>query len=235
VHVYLALNAAVHDAGIAAWELKRKYVTARPITLIRYMGGKGQRSDATGPAYDPEGLPLVDDLIEVITEASSALGERHEHLRRYVGEVAVRSWRGEPGDRKLAVGGCAWLRATEWMPYQRRTFVTPGFPGYVSGHSTFSRAAATVLTELTGSAAFPGGLGSYTFTPGYLFFEQGPSAPVTLQWATYFDAADQAGQSRVWGGIHVLSDDFDGRRIGDAVGKSVISLAQGYFDGSALP
>jgi hypothetical protein len=235
VHVYLALNAAVHDAGIAAWELKRKYVTARPITLIRYMGGKGQRSDAQGPAYDPEGLPLVDDLIEVITEASSAPGQRHEHLRRAVGEVAVRSWRGEPGDRKLDVGGCAWLRAVEWMPYQRRTFVTPAFPGYVSGHSTFSRAAATVLAELTGSAAFPGGLGSYTFAPGYLFFEQGPSAPVTLQWATYFDAADQAGQSRVWGGIHVLSDDFDGRRIGDAVGKSVVSLVQTYFDGSAVP
>lgn len=235
VHVYLALNAAVHDAGIAAWELKRKYVTARPITLIRYLGGKGQRSDPAGPSYAADGLPLVDDLIEVITEQSAASGQRHAHLRQYLGEVAVRSWRGEPGDRKHDVGGCAWLRAVEWMPYQRRTFVTPAFPGYVSGHSTFSRAAATVLAEITGSAAFPGGLGSYTFTPGYLFFEQGPSAPVTLQWATYFDAADQAGQSRVWGGIHVLSDDFDGRRIGDSVGKSAIALAQTYFDGSAVP
>jgi hypothetical protein len=235
VHVYLALNAAVHDAAIAAWELKRKYLTARPITLIRYMGGKGQRSDVDGPAYDPEGLPLVDDLIEVITEESSAPGKRHEGLRRYVGEVAVRSWRGEPGDRKHDVGGCAWLRAVEWMPYQRRTFVTPAFPGYISGHSTFSRAAAAVLAELTGSAAFPGGLGSYTFEPGYLFFEHGPSAPVTLQWATYFDAADQAGQSRVWGGIHVQADDFEGRRVGDAIGKSVLGLAESYFDGSAVP
>lgn len=235
VHVYLALNAAEHDAAIAAWELKRKYVTARPITLIRYMGSKGQRSEPAGPSYDPSGLPLVDDLIEVITEQSSAPGERHERLRRYVGEIAVRVWRGEPGDRKHDVGGCAWTRAREWMPYQRRTFVTPAFPGYVSGHSTFSRAAATVLSELTGSEAFPGGLGQYTFDPGYLFFEQGPSAPVTLQWATYFDAADQAGQSRVWGGIHVLSDDFDGRRVGSAVGSSVLALVTSYFDGSAVP
>jgi hypothetical protein len=68
-----------------------------------------------------------------------------------------------------------------------------------------------------------------------LFFEQGPSAPVTLQWATYFDAADQAGQSRVWGGIHVQADDFEGRKVGDAVGKSVLSLVETYFDGSAVP
>ena len=235
VHVYLALNAAVHDAAIAAWELKRKYLTGRPITLIRYMGEKGQRSDPGGPAYDPEGLPLVDGLIEVITDDSSAPGERHEALRRYIGEIAVRSWRGEPGDRKNDVGGCGWIRAQEWLPYQRRTFVTPAFPGYISGHSTFSRAAATVLAEITGSPNFPGGLGQFHFDPGYLVFEQGPSAPITLQWSTYFDAADQAGQSRLWGGIHVQLDDFDGRRVGSAVGGSVLTLAQSYFDGTALP
>jgi hypothetical protein len=229
------LNSAVHDAAIAAWELKRKYLTSRPITLIRYMGGKGQRSDPDGPAYDAEGLPLVDDLIEVVTDESSAPGERHEHLRRYVGEIAVRSWRGEPGDRKQAVGGCGWVLAVEWMPYQRRTFVTPAFPAYVSGHSTFSRAAAAVLTGLTGSPNFPGGLATFSCDSGYLFFEQGPSANVTLQWATYFDAADQAGQSRVWGGIHVAQDDFDGRRIGAAVGKSTLEVARAYFDGSAVP
>jgi hypothetical protein len=121
------------------------------------------------------------------------------------------------------------------MPYQRRTFVTPAFPGYVSGHSAFSRAAATVLAELTGSEAFPGGHASYRFDPGYLFFEHGPSAALTLEWATYFDAADQAGQSRVWGGIHVSADDFDGRRIGAAVGTSVLALARTYFDGTAMP
>ncbi len=235
VHVYLALNGAVHDAAIAAWELKRKYLTSRPITLIRYMAGKGQRTNPDRPSYDPNGLPLVDDLIELITEQSSAPGQRHEHLRRYLGEIAVRAWRGEPGDRKREVGGCGWVLGVEWLPYQRRTFVTPAFPGYVSGHSAFSRAAATVLAELTGSPAFPGGLGSFSCDSGYLFFEQGPSAPVTLQWSTYFDAADQAGQSRVWGGIHVTQDDFDGRRVGAAVGSSALERARSYFDGTALP
>jgi hypothetical protein len=233
VHVYLALNGAVHDAAIAAWELKRTHQTARPITLVRYMGQRGQRTDPDGPAYDPEGLPLVDGLIEVITDESAAPSERHAHLARYRGEVAVRSWRGEPGDRKTELGGVAWIRAADWTPYQRRTFVTPAFPGYISGHSTFSRAAAVVLATLTGSDFFPGGYGSYRFEPGYLFFEHGPSAPVELAFATYFDAADQAGQSRIWGGIHVNHDDFDGRRTGAVIGALALERAQVFFDGSA--
>jgi hypothetical protein len=233
--VYLALNGAVHDAAVAAWELKRKYVTARPITLVRYMGGHGQRTVPGGPSYSPDGLPLVDGLIELISQESSGPGQRHAHLARHVGEVAVRSWRGEPGDRKTEIGGVGWIRAVEWMPYQRRTFVTPAFPGYVSGHSTFSRAAAVVLAGITGSEFFPGGHASYTFEPGYLFFERGPSAPVRLEWAKYADAADQAGQSRIWGGIHVSQDDFDGRRIGARIGTTALDLARRYFDGTAPP
>jgi hypothetical protein len=68
-----------------------------------------------------------------------------------------------------------------------------------------------------------------------LFNEYGPSTPVRLGWASYFDAADQAGQSRVWGGIHVRHDDFDGRRIGARVGQSALDLATTYFDGTAAP
>jgi hypothetical protein len=236
VHLYLALNGAVHDAAIAAWEQKREHLAARPITLIRYMAGRGQSSDPGAPSYDPGGLPLVPDLIELITPASSAPGQRHAHLARHVGKVAVRSWRGEPGERGAEVGGVGWIRALDWIPYQRRTFVTPAFPGYLSGHSTFSRAAAEVLTEITGSPYFPGGLGTFTARAGsYLVFEDGPSVDVTLQWATYYDAADQAGQSRLYGGIHILPDDFDGRRTGHDVGLAAYAHAGRYWDGSATP
>jgi photosystem II stability/assembly factor-like uncharacterized protein len=234
VRVYLALNGALHDAAIAAWELKRKYVTARPITLIRYMAEHGQRTDPEAPSYNPEGLPLVEGLIELITSESSAPGERHAHLARHLGQIAVRSWRGEPGDRTRGVGGVGYILGVEWMPYQRRTFVTPAFPGYASGHSTFSRAAATVLAEITGSEFFPSGLASRSFAPGYLFFEQGPSAPMQLEWATYYDAADQAGQSRLWGGIHIASDDLDGRRIGARVGEAALARAHELFASRAL-
>jgi hypothetical protein len=119
------------------------------------------------------------------------------------------------------------------VPYQKPTFVTPAFSAYVSGHSTFSRAAAEVLTSITGSTFFPGGMSEWTFPPGKLAFEAGPTAPVTLQWATYFDAADQAGISRLYGGIHVTWDDFQGRIMGSAAGHAAWALAQQYYAGTA--
>ena len=57
--------------------------------------------------------------------------------------------------------------------------------------------------------------------------------PVTLQWATYYDAADQAGRSRLYGGIHVPWDDFQGRIEGSACGDAAWALAQQYYAGTA--
>ena len=59
------------------------------------------------------------------------------------------------------VAGVDWILADNWWPYQRPSFVTPPFAGFVSGHSTFSRAAAVVMELLTGDAFFPGGLGEF--------------------------------------------------------------------------
>ena len=93
-----------------------------------------------------------------------------------------------------------------------------------------------MLTALDGDAYFPGGLGEFLAPAhAYLVFEDGPSVDVRLQWATYQDAADQAGQSRLWGGIHIQPDDFEGRRLGAEVGALAIARARTYFDGSAVP
>lgn len=234
VKLYFALNGAVHDAAIAAWGLKGYYDSVRPISMIRYMGGRGQSSDPSGPAYDPEGLPLVPGLIEVVTPESSAPGQRHEGLAEHVGEVAIRTWRGFPADPKTQTSGVGWILAAQWVPYQRSTFVTPAFAGYVSGHSTFSRAAAEVLTAFTGDEYFPGGLSEWTTHAGDLLHEEGPTQDVTLQWATYYDAADQAGISRLWMGIHIPADDFEGRKIGSECGLEAWALATRYYDGSAI-
>ena len=235
VKLYFALNGAVHDAAVAAWGVKGYYDSARPISMIRYMGAKGQSSDPAGAAYDPDGLPLVPGLIEVVTPASSAGSQRHEHLADHLGEVAVRAWRGNPGDPADEASGVGWIRAVEWVPYQRPTFVTPAFAGYISGHSTISRAAAEALAAFTGSPYFPGGLAEWTVAAGELVHEAGPSHDVTLEWGTYFDAADEAGISRLYGGIHISPDDFEGRRLGATCGKAAWALAQRYFDGSSPP
>ena len=233
VKLYLALNGAVHDAAIAAWGLKGHYDSVRPISMIRYMGGLGQSSEPGGPSYDPEGLPLVPNLIEVVSSATTAPGGRHAALAGHEGEIAIRAWQGNPADPKTGTGGVGWILAVNWVPYQVPTFVTPSFSGYVSGHSTFSRAAAEVLTGFTGDEYFPGGSSFWTTPKGGLKVEAGPTQDVSLEWATYYDAADQAGISRLFGGIHISADDFTGRRIGSQCGKEAWALALKYYDGTA--
>ncbi len=225
VKVYLALNGALHDAAITAWEVKRQHASARPISIIRYLATLGQSTDPSSQHFNVNGLALVPGQCEVVTAESSAPGQRHAALAQYVGEIALKGWRGEE------VSGVGWVRALLWVPYQRKTFVTPAFPGFISGHSTFSRSAAEVLAALTGSAFFPGGLAEYRVTS--IAFETGPTVPVTLQWATYFDAADQAGQSRLWGGIHLEPDDLIGRTLGHQVGLDAVEKARTYFEGTA--
>jgi len=250
---YLAMNGAVHDAAIAAWGIKGYYDSARPITQIRYMCERGQSSDPDGPSYHPEGIPLVEGLIEVITEETAAPGGRHHHLINSIivdqfgdpiltddgefmfygeiGDIAIRSWLGEPEDPETQVGGVGWILGVDWNTYQLTTFVTPPFAGYISGHSTFSRSSAEVLSALTGSEYFPGGMASHTLPAGWLEFEYGPTEDVTLTWARYYDAADEAGISRLWGSIHPSADDLPGRVIGSKVGIAASELARRYFNG----
>lgn len=235
VKMYLALNGAVHDAAIAAWGLKGHYDSVRPISLIRYMGGLGQSSDPSLPSYAKEGLPLVPGLIELITKQTTGPGQRHAALAGHEDRIAIRSWAGAPADPKTQVAGVKWMLAGDWVPYQLPTFVTPAFPGYASGHSTFSRAAAEVLAAFTGSDYFPGGVSGYTIPAGSLKFEKGPTADIRLEWATYFDASDQAGQSRLWGGIHIQADDFTGRRLGSECGRAAWAFAQLYYAGRVGP
>ncbi|HEY6201848.1 MAG TPA: vanadium-dependent haloperoxidase [Candidatus Limnocylindria bacterium] len=231
VKMYLALNGAVHDAAIAAWGLKGRYDGIRPISMIRYMASLGQSSDPSRAAYNTEGLPLVPGLIELISKDDTASGARMAALAGHEGEIAVRAWQGNPADPKTQSSPVAWILGIAWVPYQLPTFVTPSFQGYISGHSTFSRAAAEVLTGITGSQYFPGGLYESTITRGSFRVEAGPSADVVLRWATYYDAADQAGQSRLYGGIHVQADDFTGRIVGSTCGKDAWIVAQRYYSG----
>ena len=154
--------------------------------------------------------------------------------------MAVYSWPGEDYNNLPAPSTAThqatvrWMLAKDWVPFQRKTFNTPAFPGYVSGHSCFSRSAAEVLMGITGSASFPSGFHHHSVAQNTMQIDLGPSQDVDIQWVTYYDASDLAGVSRRWGGIHPVEDDLQGRVIGSTVGKSVWKLAAKYFDGSIL-
>lgn len=139
-----------------------------------------------------------------------------------------------PVNSQTQLYGVGWQLATHWMPYQASNFVTPPFPGYTSGHSTFSRAAAEALTGLTGSPYFPNGLMEYTIPAGWLKFEDGPTQDVVLNWVKFGDLADQAGESRIWGGIHPPVDDVPGRLSGFKVGNRAFQRAKALFKGKAV-
>ena len=230
LHAYLALGGALHDGAIAAWSVKRAHDSMRPIGAIRYMAALGQSTDATAANYHVHGVPLVDGMIETVPPGDPLAGANGEN----VGRIKARAWRGPDAvdDPDRDVAGVGWILLETWWPYQRPSFVTPPFAGYVSGHSTFSRAAAEVLTLLTGDPFFPGGLAEFVAPANeFLVFERGPSVDVRLQWATYRDAADQTSLSRIWGGIHPPADDIVGRRMGEVAGRLAWERALGLFAG----
>jgi hypothetical protein len=139
----------------------------------------------------------------------------------------IRTW-GGPGKGTIQMDG------SRWIPYQSATFPTPPFPDFVSGHSTYSAAAAQVLRSFTGSDNFGN---SVTLAAGSSKIEPGltPAHPVLLKWETFTEASNEAGMSRRYGGIHFRGADLAGRLLGRMVAARAWSRAQRYIDGTVNP
>jgi PAP2 superfamily len=176
--MFFALSNAMLDASIAAWDAKRFYDSARPVTAISFL----------------------------------------------FRDKTIRAW-GGPGKGTVKMDG------SNWVPYQAATFPTPPFPDFVSGHSSYSAAAARILTLWTGSDHFGH---SVTLSAGSSKIEPGitPAQSVVLKWETFTAAADEAGMSRRYGGIHFALADTMGRKLGRMVAEQAWAKAQSYFDGT---
>lgn len=206
VPLLFALNAALLDASIATWEAKRHYDYIRPATAIRFL---------------------------------------------FQGRT-IEAWAGP----NL---GTAPIQGETWSPYQKLDFVTPPFPEYVSGHSTFSRASAEVLTRFVArregldphddrAGRFYDGVsrtrqdidgdgsldlfGEFTAPVGSFLIEDGPAEAITLRWTTFREAADEAGLSRLHGGIHIRDGDLRGRQLGRLIGERAFEHAMQHVDGT---
>lgn len=111
----------------------------------------------------------------------------------------------------------AFIRATMdslWEP----AIPTPPFPEYLSGHSTVSAAAAGALTGALGAVTFDD---STSISAGH----------AVRRYPSFTAAADEAGMSRIYGGIHFPSGNQEGRKLGRCIASKVLAR----FDGGQLP
>ncbi|MDJ0736303.1 MAG: hypothetical protein QNJ47_19935 [Nostocaceae cyanobacterium] len=152
------------------------------------------------------------------------IGEFNQDL----GGFTIEAWAGPEQ-------GTQTILATDFLTYQTPgSDPSPPFAEYTSGHSAFSAAGAEILRLFTGSDDFGAGV---SFQPGESRFEPNftPQETVTLKWETFSEAADEAGISRIYGGIHFDDGDVNGRQLGREVAQTVWEQAQFFIQGGEEP
>jgi hypothetical protein len=146
-------------------------------------------------------------------------------VRQYYAGKEIEGWCGPGKDvNKIA--------SDRWHPYSPATFVTPPFPGYVSGHSTVSAACAKTLELFTGSDTF--GFVERRH-PGILTEPDAEcaKAEVELPLPTFTATAEMAGISRIMGGYHIQADNIAGLDLGRKVAQFLWPKVRGYWEGTA--
>jgi hypothetical protein len=145
-------------------------------------------------------------------------------IRHFKKGVTVTAWRGP----YLGTGP---IQGETWRPY----IPTPNFPEYTSGHRTFSAAAGAVLKDFRGSDALNV---SARVAKGSSFVEPAtdtqagvPATDQVLSWARFEDAANEAGLSRRYGGIHWQFGDIYARDNGKKMGEAAFSHAKKLWEG----
>jgi len=201
-------------------------------------------------------LNLLDSLTLLLLQAATTFdaGISTWAVKRYYDSVRpitaiqclfqgpVVAWRGP-------YYGAGLIYGSNWTPYQDKYVVTPPFAEFPSGHSAFSAASAEVFKRFFGSDKWnnyavvppgtslfepmipygkPGFINGVTDVPNSGPYTVGysPANPVVLNWPTFSSAADEAGVSRRYGGIHTEAGDLGGRRIGRLVGAKTWAKVQ---------
>ena len=124
-----------------------------------------------------------------------------------------RTWRPETGIRELDPKLNQYMTPKpDFIPLMS----TPAFPSYISGHSTFSGAAARILERFFGTDDI-----EFTVTSEGL-----PGAVRTFKKLSA--CRDEIGESRLFGGIHVKVDDVAGKAAG-------LQVANWVYDHALLP
>ena len=181
--ITMSLSQAVFDAGIASWDTKYHFDSARPFTVINQLF-----FGSLVPSFKGDTLAGTDDR-------------------------------------------------DVWFPYQLRRNFTPPFPDIPSGHSAFSYAASTVLKEVFDSNHF--GYQSTSFnsrfdtTDGFDGDASNGNEFTDLSWTYLSLAAEEAGMSRLYGGIHMQEGNWIGLKFGIQVGHAALAKVNALMEGDA--
>ncbi len=143
-------------------------------------------------------------------------------IHHYFKGQTIKGWAGPEG-------GVREMPAEEWHPYSPESFITPPFPGYISGHATVSGAAAKIIALFSGSDVF----GFVERRPSSAMTEKNPGDEVTLDLPTWSQTAEMAALSRAMGGYHIPVDNNVGLKVGRELASWSWPRYQAYFDGTA--
>lgn len=169
-------------------------------------------------------------LTNALLDASIACWDAKEYydyarpdsaIRELYDEIHFSAWGGP-------CRGAVTMEGEGWWPF---LLFTPPFAEYPSGHSTFSRATAEIITSFCCNNAYGESI-TFPAKSSVIEPECTPAKDVTLSWPTLQDAANQAGWSRRYGGIHFEEGDLQGRELGRKVAGSVWRKARLYFNGT---
>ena len=137
-----------------------------------------------------------------------------------------------------------------WIPYQELNFVTPPFPDFVSGHSTFSGSSAKLFCYLLGSDMInlqnpvinsdilkylcpslnDSSTENFSLNNFFIFPRTSttesdvPKTSLNLNWICWTEMARSSGKSRIYGGIHIESSNQGGLYLGSMIGDQVWTL-----------
>ncbi|MEM9726170.1 MAG: vanadium-dependent haloperoxidase, partial [Pseudomonadota bacterium] len=240
--LFLAMGNAVMDAGVATWEAKIEYDYARPIRAIRDLGELGligEPKDADGQLQlDEAGRPIY--FIEAFAgfedadDPSLGLGVQVIPATEFV--TFQRPGDSSPPFAEYTSGHSAFSRAGAEV---LRAFTGSDEFGaeviFEAGSSQFETGVPEerVTLQLATFVGSDGFNGAQDLTPDALstFLAQATASPEAWN-ALGMSAADQAGLSRLFGGIHFQDGDVNGRELGAAVGQQAFDLAQAFINGT---
>lgn len=222
----LGLNANLTANQKAQVEFWRQSVETMTISGL-WLSFAAQVSASDGNDIDKD-MKLFFTLGGALLDVSIATWEAKRHyetvrpltlFRSVYGGGDIQAWGGVGTTVPTTIDG------EDWMPYATSSDISLPWPGIPAEHSSFSKAAATVIAGMRGSDVVPLSfqLAEIPWDPTIL------NAPVTFTWPSLSNAADSAGYSRRLGGFDYPQADLLGRDLGLQVGNYVLQHCRQLF------